>query len=343
MTTFTIGCDPEIFLTRGKAPVSAHGVIPGTKNEPHPVPRGAVQVDGMAVEFNTEPVVLEDEAFPLGNFDGFNENIITVMKEMKGLVTKTDSDLGFNIVPVQEFPAELIEEQPKEARELGCNPDFNAYTGKENEAPDGGAVNFRTAAGHIHIGWGEGIPVEHPDHFEICRTFVKYLDCTVGLYMCLIDPEPRRRVLYGKAGAFRPKSYGVEYRTPSNVWLTSKQRRQDVFALSRFAVAAARNEYKAKQFTKLDIEQVRECIDEGQWEIAYKALQYCCGVFYAGHSLLENIMAEGVQRKKMQPKTPQEVKKSRDLQKKVWVDQNQAYNYSTALWSTAGSTGTANF
>ncbi len=49
---FTIGADPEIFLRRRGKAFSAHGVIPGTKKEPHNVEKGAVQVDGMAVEFN---------------------------------------------------------------------------------------------------------------------------------------------------------------------------------------------------------------------------------------------------------------------------------------------------
>ncbi len=57
MTTLalTIGCDPEAFLKQAGRFVSAHGLIPGTKAMPHHVDNGAVQVDGMAVEFNINP------------------------------------------------------------------------------------------------------------------------------------------------------------------------------------------------------------------------------------------------------------------------------------------------
>ena len=58
-----LGADPEAFvvLKDGGIPVSAHGLLPGTKDKPFPVEKGAVQVDGMAAEFNIEPAATEDE------------------------------------------------------------------------------------------------------------------------------------------------------------------------------------------------------------------------------------------------------------------------------------------
>jgi hypothetical protein len=61
---FKIGADPEFFL-RDKATgkfVSAHGLIPGTKRQPMKVDKGAVQVDGMALEFNIDPVTNLDSS-----------------------------------------------------------------------------------------------------------------------------------------------------------------------------------------------------------------------------------------------------------------------------------------
>ena len=50
------------------------------------------------------------------------------------------------------------------------------------------------------------------------------------------DRDPLRRELYGKAGAFRPKPYGVEYRTPSNIWIRSRDMRRCIFDLVQIAI-----------------------------------------------------------------------------------------------------------
>ena len=51
-----VGADPEIFLGDADGGlVSAYGLIKGDKEHPFPVTNGAVQVDGMAAEFNIDP------------------------------------------------------------------------------------------------------------------------------------------------------------------------------------------------------------------------------------------------------------------------------------------------
>lgn len=204
------GADPEVFvkLKRQKNFVSAHGLVSGTKDEPFKVDKGAVQVDGMALEFNIDPAENQKE---------FSQNIKTVMKILGEMVP----DHKLVPSPTADFDPEYLASQPYEALELGCDPDFNAYDdGKPNPRPDGN-VNFRTGAGHIHIGWCEGVDITNPDHLEACMTVVKQLDWSLGLLATKYDTDERRRSLYGNWGAFRPKPYGVEYRVLSNAWLKS--------------------------------------------------------------------------------------------------------------------------
>jgi hypothetical protein len=67
----------------------------------------------------------------------------------------------------------------------------------------------------------------------------KQLDWSLGLGSMLFDNNPaakKRRSLYGAAGCFRPKSYGVEYRTLSNSWLASKELMEWVFATTKKSI-----------------------------------------------------------------------------------------------------------
>lgn len=208
----TVGCDPEGFLFHKKEKrfISAHGIIPGTKSSPHKVSKGAVQVDGMAAEFNIDPARTREE---------FVENTTSVISTLSSMLPK---GVELSFVPVAHFSAETWAAMPPEAVELGCDPDYNAYTGDANPRPDG-ARDFRTAAGHIHVGWTKNMAQDDPGHVEACRMMAKQLDFYLGLPLLLCDPDPTRRTMYGKAGAFRVKPYGVEYRTPSNVWVNDPE------------------------------------------------------------------------------------------------------------------------
>ncbi len=207
---FLVGADPELFIVNAKGKlVSAHGMVPGTKDEPFKVRNGAVQVDGLAAEFNIKPAATER---------AFKTNLTAVQNQLTAMLPKGHKLVA---VPTAHFGKEFLAKQPKEALELGCDPDYNAYTGKVNPRPDGAAVDFRTGAGHIHIGWCSGVDPKLQEHYEACCFIAKELDARVGVLSLLWDDDAKRRVLYGKAGAFRPKPYGMEYRTPSNAWLNS--------------------------------------------------------------------------------------------------------------------------
>lgn len=205
-----IGADPEKFVHNGSEFVSAHGMIKGTKQQPFPVANGAVQVDGMAVEFNIDPAA---------NKDQFLNNLHTVMSQLDGMLPSHSTVA----CPTADFSVEVMRKAHPEALELGCEPDFNAWDeGRANPMPNAN-VSFRTGAGHVHIGWTSGMDINDPAHAAACAQVCKQLDLYLGVPSVLFDNDSRRRELYGKAGAMRIKPYGVEYRVLSNAWLGSEE------------------------------------------------------------------------------------------------------------------------
>lgn len=216
MMKITVGCDPELFVTKNGKFRSAHGLVPGTKENPFKVENGAVQVDGMALEYNIDPVDNVDD------FVRYNTNVLRQMKEMV-------PGYEFAVVPSCVFNGNHFRVQPDEAKELGCTPDFNAYTMLANPRPDN-ATTMRTASGHIHIGFMDNVKdYEGDEHMTRCATLVKQLDMYLGLPSLMWDKDTKRRSMYGAAGAFRPKPYGVEYRVLSNAWLLTEDRMRFVY------------------------------------------------------------------------------------------------------------------
>lgn len=217
-----IGADPEIFVKdKSGNLLSAYNMIPGSKKNPHKVEKGAVQVDGMALEFNIDPADTEQ---------AFVDNINYVMQQMKAMIPHE-----FFISPVAHFGHDMLKAQPAEALELGCDPDYNGWTLRPNPKPNGDRP-FRTAAGHVHVGWDDMRNVKSNDTFVEAAAVAKQLDFYLGLPSLIIDPDPTRRELYGQAGSFRNKPYGMEYRVLSNFWLKSPVLQGWVFRATRRAL-----------------------------------------------------------------------------------------------------------
>lgn len=215
-----IGADPEVFVydNKDRKYVSFHEHIAGTKREPLPRHYGALQIDGLAVEFNIKPAP---------NLFTFLRNINHALADIDILLFKQSTpehEYVTHVAPYAEFNSDIFETVPPENLVLGCEPDYNAEEGGSINVmnPDAGAQLFRTAGGHIHIGWhsqGEFVNPFEEAHMRDCIDLVQIMDHTLYPMSLLFDREARRHQLYGKPGAFRPKPYGVEYRVLSNAWL----------------------------------------------------------------------------------------------------------------------------
>ncbi len=247
------GSDPEIFIedmATGKY-ISAHGLVPGSKATPCPIKEvGHVQVDGMALEFNT---------LPTDNFLTFLRSVMGLTNFLEAEIKRTSMDYRLAIQPSVFFDTAYLNTLPPAALELGCDPDFNAWTGAVNDPPDAKS-NMRTGAGHIHIGWGDDFDVTDPFHLEDCRQVVKQLDYFVGLPSLIWDDDDKRRTMYGKAGTFRPKSYGVEYRVLSNAWLRHDMWKSMVWVQTHMAMRCLEQGKSAEDRFKDD---ARVIIDDG--------------------------------------------------------------------------------
>lgn len=200
MEKVTIGADPEVFLTKDGKPYPVFGLIGGTKYSPLDMGNGIkLQEDNVMAEYNIPPCNNEEE------FIHFN---LLGLQSIKDIMP---DDIDVDISETATFDPKYLDNEA--AKTFGCDPDINAYTRKRNFATTI-TEPIRVAGGHIHV----GIELENRRSiFDI----VKIFDLTF-IPLFLKDSDPRRRKFYGKAGSFRLKDYGFEYRTPSSKWLLTK-------------------------------------------------------------------------------------------------------------------------
>lgn len=210
MKIITIGADPEFFVRRNGHWMSGHGFKCGTKKEPMQTKHGSIQVDGVALECNVKPAAEKHE---------FVANVSGVISDLREFVKAKDKLCEIIPQPAVFFGVVKLAQLPEEVRRLGCDPDYNAYTMSLNIPPK--SDKLRTGAGHIHVGWTENANPRTVAHMHKCAAIVKQLDFYLGMPSLQWEKDPLRRRLYGQAGAFRPKPYGLEYRVLGNSWCAS--------------------------------------------------------------------------------------------------------------------------
>lgn len=235
--TILVGCDPEVFLKEEGSIISSIGRIGHGKDDPMQVEDGALLEDNVLAEINITPA---------RNSDQFITRINKVLTQLMGV---THSDI--EIKSSHSFTKEYLMSLPEAAMEFGCDIDFNAYTGKANPKPSPWTT-LRTAGGHVHVG------AEDIDLHKLTKTMDLYL----GIPSVLLDNDTDRREMYGCAGSYRPKDYGIEYRVLSNFWLKSDELMQWVYDSTVKAVKCH------KDITLPEDNTIIDCINKSNRELA---------------------------------------------------------------------------
>jgi hypothetical protein len=198
-----LGADPEVFVKKDGDLVSSIGIIEGTKDYPEDLGEGFyIQKDNILAEFNIPPSSSKED-FILN----ISKGVSLVRKYLK------NHDLKVDISSFHNVPLDILKD--REANMFGCDPDFIVWDGSERKIEI--TENVRTAGGHVHICYDGTITDKKS------KEIVKACDIFLGIPSILIDPVKERRNYYGGAGCYRLKSYGVEYRTLSNFWISNKE------------------------------------------------------------------------------------------------------------------------
>lgn len=247
------GSDPEVFLMKDGIIVPSFDLIGGSKVNPRPLGDGFfVQEDNVALEYNIPPATSRQE-FITNIFEGLKRSQ-EVLPD--GYVFKIASSHKFTKAQLDHYNANLF----------GCESDRNAWLGGEfNDKPKVPNDGLRCTGGHFHLGYT--CDPELKKQLDIF--LVKWMDVYLAVPSMKIDKDKLRRRLYGKAGAYRDKKYGMEYRTLSSFWLASDELTGWVYDQAMKAVDAVNDK---RELDDEDGKMIASAVNKSNM----KAVDYLC-------------------------------------------------------------------
>ena len=214
LTLKTIGADPEFFIRRKRDGVFVPSslITSGTKEKPESTGTEGffVHKDNLTVEGNIPPAWNKEEF--VGSMK-FLKEIIRTLAEIKGCELVCDDEAVFK-------PRFINTE---DAKDFGCsnykiawaNP---AYSYKSPSLCN----NIRVAAGHIHIGY-KATDVDGKMSLKyIKQVIARAFDLFLTYPSDQIKYSKYRRSNYGKYGAYRETSYGLECRSLGSYFMQDK-------------------------------------------------------------------------------------------------------------------------
>lgn len=256
ISNITIGADPELFVIdeqTGKV-VSSVGLIPGEKGNPYcsnDMPKGfGLETDNILAEFNIPPVKSKE---------GFVNNIEYMKSYINSFVKEKNKNYGIKCSASEIVDAGQL--KSKQAKEFGCDIDYNVYTENANPKPKGERTNLRSAGFHIHVGYKD-------NNIDTSLRLIKYLDAYLGIPSVIRDTDTRRRTLYGKAGCFRLTEYGIEYRVLSSAMMKDVETLEFVWNQIQKAIAACNSGSALPSYA-----ETVSAINDSNIELAKKLIQ----------------------------------------------------------------------
>jgi len=199
-----VGTDYELFVRKlsNDVIVSAIPLVETNKEGRISLRTCDIHHDNVLVEVNTVPATSPGD---------FYNSIKNSLDDLGEFLHKT----GHTYVIKDSYF--MPEEQLRhvDALEFGCVEDTNVITQTNNKAPSAWiAKNQRTAGGHVHVSYT----------FKNRKEYVGMailLSTALSLGTTIMGDSKERRNIYGKAHSVRFKEYGVEVRSPSNIWLSN--------------------------------------------------------------------------------------------------------------------------
>lgn len=251
INNWLIGTDFEFFLQNSKTKeiISAEGIIKGSKYEPF--------------NFDTS------DPFALTSLDNvLAEACIAPTNECKTFVSGINKSMDYirSILPkgicIASIPSATLKDewlQTDNAKLFGCEGDYNVWTRSPNPKPVAENQNLRSAGFHIHTSY------DNPD-ISITEKIIKAYDLFEGVPSVLLEPENERRKLYGKAGAFRIKDYGLEYRSLSGYFTQTDELKKFIFENAVKAIDFV-NDGRSEEIESVS-DQIQMAINTGDKVIA---------------------------------------------------------------------------
>ena len=233
----TFGTDPEFILCdkNSEKPVNAIELLEGNIYNRVTIKGNQFYSDNVLAECAVKPAKTRKQAA-----DNIKETLQTLSDMVAPYKISDISAVDFDQSQLQCNCADDPKwdgEHRLCPKHFGCDPDICAYQMKTMEPPkvmaDG---TLRSAGGHIHLGGS----AECLEGGEKTYKLIYLLDLLLGIPSLFMEvpseAQKKRRTLYGQAGRYRMKDYGLEYRTLSNFWLRSPRLVNMVYDMCMFAI-----------------------------------------------------------------------------------------------------------
>lgn len=251
----TFGSDPEFLIVdTNDQPVSAIEVVKAD-------PEHRIKKQGH--EFYYDNVLAECAVKPGDSKQQVLDNIQECLQLYADIVRP------YRLKPQASVHFSRKQLDNEEAQKVNCSKDSCAYEMCIQDGPTDAIKTgtLRSAGGHVHIGC-ETLLGGGPEPFLA----VYMMDLLMAVPSVWIDKDPTsvtRRALYGQAGRYRTKDYGLEYRSLGNFWLSSPFMTGLIYDLANHAIDLVENN-KAWELWSFDLDRFDE---EGtlsdSWECTY--------------------------------------------------------------------------